>query len=61
MNSIPIQCGALEEALEASGYGNEIARSGEDFNEEAHGSCEVYEKCCKQGPCNPTDLGKEEC
>ena len=41
--------------------------SDEEFNSEAHGSCEVYEECCSEeraeNPvgCSPVELGLEEC
>ena len=45
-------CGLLEEALEDA--------SGETINQEAAGSCEVYNECCVN-ECYPNELGIEEC
>ena len=45
-------CGLLEEALEDA--------SGATINQEADGSCEVYEECCLK-QCHPNELGTEEC
>ena len=32
----------------------------EEFNEEASGSCSLYEECCRTA-CHPSELGYEEC
>ena len=49
-------CKLYEEALEHVNGNYE----GEEFNEEASGSCDVYEECCNKA-CYPEELGYEEC
>ena len=56
-------CALLEEAkeyhLEPSKWSNE---QGEEFNEEASGSCNTYDNCCKNGnTCEPSKLSYSEC
>jgi len=63
-------CGLLQEALEKdrmyAGW-TRGSESDDEFNSEAHGSCEVYEECCREegaeNPvgCSPVELGLEEC